>query len=273
MVTATSTNTLGFIIWTVALTIVGWLSAVVHSFLKRRKIEKRGAFSFAIRESLTSGLLMLAGVAILTAGLWAICVVVTVYRDHQRLVASNSDLSRKIQGLNDVAQHKEEMDRKVLEAQSKADNWQQAYAGISKGERVPDRAVSAEETDRLHTALANYAEHSGDRKYSTVRIAPAFYEDRESTNLALHLLRVFKDSHWNAQWEKEHSKPLETSFNYSTPVGVAIYSDDPHNEATWIMWMLKDVGVDSYVAEDVPAGFKGTLICVGYKQNQEMIQP
>jgi hypothetical protein len=59
----------------------------------------------------------------------------------------------------------------------------------------------------------------------------------------------------------------------SSPVGVAIYSDDPHNQALWIMWTLKDAGVESYVEYNTPPGFKGTLICVGYKQQFKPVQP
>ena len=255
LVSATSTNTLGFIVWTVALTIVGWLSAVVHTVLKRRKIERRGAFLLAVRESLMSGFLLLMGVLALTGVAWAFSVSVTVYRDHQRLVGQISDLSQ-------FAARKEQIEHDLNAANSKADNWQQAYLGVSKGERVPDRILDSENTDRLHVRLMDYAKNSGDRRYSTVKIAPAFYEDQESSDLALYLLRVFKDSHWSAQWEARHDKNLKALLNLSPPVGIAIYSDDPHNQANWIMWLLKDAGVDSYVAIDVPQGFKGdTDLC------------
>jgi len=30
---------------------------------------------------------------------------------------------------------------------------------------------------------------------------------------------------------------------------------EPHRQGTWIMWMLKDVGADSFVATDTPGGF------------------
>jgi hypothetical protein len=45
-----------------------------------------------------------------------------------------------------------------------------------------------------------------------------------------------------------------------------IYSDDPQNQADWIRRMLKSVGVEAAVSINIPEGFKGTLLCVGYKQ-------
>ncbi|MBB6144218.1 hypothetical protein HNQ77_002170 [Silvibacterium bohemicum] len=197
--------------------------------------------------------------------IFACGIVRTVYTDHQQSVTT-------IERLQGFAVNESRYRQSLRESQAKAENWREAYTGISKGEAVPDRIISAENADRLHDKLAEYAKHSGDSKYSTVRIAPAFYEDRESTNLAMHLLKIFKDSHWSAKWEGSHAEALR-SLIYTSAPGVAIYSDDPHNQAIWIMWILKDAGIDAYVAEDTPPGFKGTLVCVEYKQNQELIQP
>ncbi len=178
-----------------------------------------------------------------------------------------------IEHLRDFALREDLLERNLDAAQAKAGQWREAYTAISKGELVPDRILGFENTERLHGKLVEYAEHAGDKKYSTVKIAPAFYQDRESLELSFTLLKTFKDSKWRAEWEPAHSKALTTQLNLSPPTGVAIYSDDPRNQGTWIMWMLKDVGVDSYVSESTPEGFSGTLICVGYKQSLKLVQP
>jgi hypothetical protein len=104
------------------------------------------------------------------------------------------------------------------------------------------------------------------------RIGPAFYDDDESSYLALQLLRVFRESGWNVNWESSHPKILKSLLDLH-PVGVLIYTDDPHNQGAWLYWILKDLGVDAYVANDTPDGFRGTLICVGYKQLRKQVVP
>ena len=188
------------------------------------------------------------------------------HEDHLSLVGN-------VKSLHSFADQRDALNHQLRAAQSKADQWQQAYEEISKGELVPDRIMSGESVDRLHGKLVDYAKHSGARKYSTVRIAPVFWEDRESSDLALSLERVFKDSGWAATLEPKHPRDLMAVLNSSFVIGVAIYSDDPHNQATWLMWMLKDVGIDAFVADNTPPGFKGTLICVGYKQMPRRIEP
>ena len=49
------------------------------------------------------------------------------------------------------------------------------------------------------------------------------------------------------------------------PLGVVIYTDN-QSKGSFIMWTLRDAGVDARVSLDVPAGFRGTMICVGNKQ-------
>jgi hypothetical protein len=92
MVTATGTKTLGFIVWTLALTGVSWFSTVVHGYLKRQRIEKQGAFGFALRESRQGGLLLLAAISSLTLFAWLSFVPVVIYRDHESLVSRNREL-------------------------------------------------------------------------------------------------------------------------------------------------------------------------------------
>jgi hypothetical protein len=258
MVSETGTSTLGFIVWIVALTVMSWLSAVVHGFLKRRKIEREGAFCFTVRESLTSGLLPLAGVSFLAAIAWGISATVIIYQDHQ-------DKAERIQNLQSYASSEVQMNNELAEAQAKANNWRDAYTSISKGEVVPDRILSREEIDKLHDRLTELAKNSGDINFVKIEIAPFRYEDRESLNFASQLFNIFKGAKWNVRWKTSYDKAFADEFNNSMPLGVVIYTDN-QSKGSFIMWTLRDAGVDARVSLDVPAGFRGTMICVGNKQ-------
>lgn len=96
MVNATSTNTLGYFVWTGALTLVGWIAAVVDSFIKLKKTQPKGAFASALRGSIVSGILLVAGVAALTIAVWVWNVPIVIYRDHQNLVRINQSLQKKL---------------------------------------------------------------------------------------------------------------------------------------------------------------------------------
>jgi hypothetical protein len=197
----------------------------------------------------------------------------TIYQDHQAATVTVLRLQNKIQHLQDYATREEQYHHELKAAQAKADHWRDAYTSISKGEIIPDRTLSKDDTDRLHGKLLDIARHAGDRKYSTVSIAPEFYDDEESAHLAAQLQRVFKDSEWNVKWEFPQRKLLQPRLSASIPIGIAIYTDDPHNKGDSLVWMLKDVGLDSYVAPDTPEGFQETLICVGYKQMIKQVIP
>jgi hypothetical protein len=182
----------------------------------------------------------------------------TVYDEHNGLI-------HRVQHLQGYAEHELRFQQDLSAAQSKASHWLDAYTRISKGEAVPDRIMSREDTERLHDSLEEYKKTSKERKYSTVRIAPAFYDDQESSQLSLNLLRVFQGAHWNATWASTHEKGITSLIMSSRPTNIIIYRDDRPNEADWIMHMLSGIGLLATISDRVPDGFKGTLVCVGYK--------
>jgi hypothetical protein len=108
----------------------------------------------------------------------------------------NQDMVKQVQGLLQFASSRDRFQHELNAAKADAGRWQDAYNGISKGEIVPDRILNREETDRLHDELTKYAMNSGDKKYSTARIAPAFWQDQESAYLAQQLFRAFNESKW-----------------------------------------------------------------------------
>jgi hypothetical protein len=204
--------------------------------------------------------ILVNGVIYLSLFLWS-CIRV-VYLDHQQNTATINRLAY-------FGAHEAQYRLDLNEAQAKASHWRDAYTAISKGEIVPDRIMNREDTEKLHDKLEEYKKASKERKYSTVKIRPAFPDDQESSNLSFQLLKTFKSAHWDVK-EGEHDKELTALFRASLPTGVVLFSDDPRNQAEWVKNMLKGVGIDTTISDRVPVGFKGTLICVGYKMFKQL---
>jgi hypothetical protein len=192
--------------------------------------------------------------------LWA--VASTGYKEH-------GDTMSVASRLQEYAGKETQFQHELAEAKAKADNWRDAYNGISKDERVPDRILNAEETDKMHAELvqaATTARNAKNMKSVRIEVNPAFYDDRESTHLAFQLFNLFKASHWDANWPTVHGKTTSGFFHAHYPVGVIIYTDDRSINGDWLMWIMKDAGINATVAQEMVPGLQGTFICVGYKQ-------
>jgi hypothetical protein len=87
MVAATGTNTLGFFVWTFALTVMGWLATVGESYLKVSRQNIKNPLAQSLQDSWFTGALLLAGVAVLLVFAWAISTIVVIYREHKDLQA------------------------------------------------------------------------------------------------------------------------------------------------------------------------------------------
>jgi hypothetical protein len=96
MVAATGTNTLGFFVWTLALTVMSWLATVGDGYLKNHRQRLPNPLFGALRDSWFSGTLLLAGVVLLVMIAWAVSTVVVIYRDHTGLVAENAQLRESL---------------------------------------------------------------------------------------------------------------------------------------------------------------------------------
>jgi hypothetical protein len=267
MVAATGTSTLGLIVWTFSIAIAGWTAKRLANWITVRKVEPkaeaiRHTFQGGFREAICEAG-AIAFVAILA---WACFLPRAIYNDHESLSSTNSALSARLKDLSEVAKTEDARKHALAEAQAKADNWQQAYLGVSKGEWIPDRILNSEETDKLHDQLLRLARDSKSKEFSRVEVTSAFLEDRESSRLAGQLLKVFQDSGWAAHWPTSQSKEMKDFFLTSYPTHVLIYTDGSAHNAEWIRLALNDVGVDATVPEQMPPGIKGTMICVGDKQ-------
>lgn len=93
MVRATGTTTLGFIIWTLALTAVGWAATVAVRWIELKRENTTSPFEKALLSSRLPGIFLAGGVFVLVLVVFWFFLALTVYRDHQSLVAENKKLA------------------------------------------------------------------------------------------------------------------------------------------------------------------------------------
>ena len=100
LVKATSTNTLGFALWTLGVAIVGWCAAVAGQWFKHWRARDSQPFRKAVVGSLITGISMLVGVAVLVTIAYGWFVIRTVYCDHEYFVAQNGKLAKSTETLS-----------------------------------------------------------------------------------------------------------------------------------------------------------------------------
>jgi hypothetical protein len=247
--------------------------AYAWNTLRKENIAGIQAFRRSFREGYRDAFIGLAAFALISLTAWVACIPFVVYEDHQHLVYLIRGFQNRPSVVKQLHTELSATQTQARQNDQRANYWRDAFIAISKGEMVPDRLLSVENTERLHNKLEELAKASHDPKFITTSIAPAFYEDDESAHLASQLLRVFKDSGWKANWQVSRPELLKMRLNSLIPVEIVIFTDDPHNQGDWLMHILKDVGLETSVAPDTPEGFKGTFICVGYKQGPRPVSP
>jgi hypothetical protein len=82
MTRATATNTLGFIVWTLAITGMGWASTVAGTWFLFKRERQPEPFKKALRQSLWLGLFEAIGITVLVLFGWACFGIKTVYELH-----------------------------------------------------------------------------------------------------------------------------------------------------------------------------------------------
>ena len=97
MVRATGTTTLGFIVWTLALTLIGWVATVAARWLELKRENNISPLRTALLRSGLRGLFIFGGLFVLVVLAFLISTVYTVYNDHHYLVEANKTLRRPTQ--------------------------------------------------------------------------------------------------------------------------------------------------------------------------------
>jgi hypothetical protein len=99
MIRETGTSTLGFLVWTFAVAMAGWMALVATKYFELRAQKEAHALHAAFSQSAVGGLVSVLSVAALTIVVWGLFCIITVYKDHLDLVAQNqllrSELTRR----------------------------------------------------------------------------------------------------------------------------------------------------------------------------------
>ena len=93
LMSATSSSTLGFFLWTILVAVIAYFAGVLAAALKLRSKGTVHPFKQALTESLLTGIFSFLGLALLVLLAWAVFVVPTVYSEHQMFVAQNATLT------------------------------------------------------------------------------------------------------------------------------------------------------------------------------------
>lgn len=99
LVRASSTSTLGFFLWTIGITVIGWAATVAANWFDLWRAKHNQPLRKALARSVTTG----AFLAVLVLGFVAVTygyfLMRTVYDDHQHLVAENRQFAESSKAL------------------------------------------------------------------------------------------------------------------------------------------------------------------------------
>ena len=195
-------------------------------------------------------------------------VIRTVYDDHESLVSH-------VRELRHYAENQKQQEEQLTQLRSETRHWQDAYQRMARGETHPDRILSSEESNALYEKLREISKNPRNKEFANdfVKVEFGSVQDREASHLAFQLSQIFREAHWNVAWKSLPATapgrpiPKESEFIYLAPAGVTIWTERPNDKGTFLMWSLKDAGLDVSVNPGpIPLSFKGTLVWVGYKQ-------
>jgi hypothetical protein len=88
MIRATGTTNLGFFVWVIALTAVGWAATLAAEWLKLKRSRTTAPFRDALRGSRLTGIFLTAGIVLIVVLMFEFFLVRTVYEDHEDLAAT-----------------------------------------------------------------------------------------------------------------------------------------------------------------------------------------
>lgn len=198
----------------------------------------------------------------------------TIYSDHQLLSAATNNLTQQTLKLQqDLAANCKDDEQRLnqaaeqeRQARYEARHWQDAYERISRGEMHPDRLLDHGDEDTLYSGLRDIAKNM--RPLPVIQIGSV--QDREAQRVAFQILRSFFKAKLPITWQKEPNKELKAKIEYSLPVGITIWTDQPNSTGTFFYHVFHDAGLDTSVNPN-PSGvwpdLKGkVIIWVGYKQ-------
>jgi hypothetical protein len=181
MTAATSTNTLGFILWTLTLTGLGWASTVGAEWLKLVRKKTDSALRKAVSGSLWSGVFLATGMTVLVAIAFVAFVIKTIYQDHEFLVR--------------VAQ------KAQVDIPAKDNEIRTLKQKLESTCYLPDRHLTQEQREVLYLSMKALAQKTPLR-HRQLRVAH-IQGDSESSRLMTVFYTTLRDAGW------EVGAPLE----------------------------------------------------------------
>lgn len=100
LVSASSTSTLGFVLWTIGVTVIGWTATVAAKWFELWRAKRNQPLRSALDASFVPGMFLLGGMAVFVFVTYGYFVMRTVYDDHQYFVAQNGQLAENNKALS-----------------------------------------------------------------------------------------------------------------------------------------------------------------------------
>lgn len=100
LVSASGTSTLGFVLWTIGITVIGWAATVAANWFDLWRAKYNQPFRAALARSVTAGTFLAGFVFVFVAITYGCFVIRTVYDDHQHLVAENRQFAESSKSLS-----------------------------------------------------------------------------------------------------------------------------------------------------------------------------
>jgi len=130
---------------------------------------------------------------------------------------------------------------------------------------LQDRWLNKQQSDELYEQLRKISDNPQNSDYLSVWVVSAFPQDKESSNFAALLAKIFTDAHWKVV--QTYQPPIKIQGSQQ-PIGIWIYGPPaPHGLAELVSYDLKYAGVENETVPNavIPPDFKGLVIYVGYK--------
>ena len=204
LLTATGTTTLGFILWTLALTAVGWSAPVAARWQELKQENHKTPLRQALLGSFRPGMFLAAGVCGLVVFAFSISVIYTIYHDHRfwtsenrRLVSENrrvaSDLMEARNSSQSACSSKDNEIGKLREKLNAQCYW-------------PDRHLTEEQRDHAFTVLKGLAKDLRKSGIKPTVTLGSIFEDKEAQNFMTELWHLFQDAGWEVTYPNKRYK-------------------------------------------------------------------
>lgn len=206
LVRATSTNTLGFILWTVAITAVSWVATFAARWVQLKREKREHALSEAIHDSWLPAIFEAIAITILVFCLWGIFTGRTTYQDHQsqvseniRLLTQNKDLTARLKDAQDNAEQRCE--------QAKGKEVKRLQRQLNAVCFRPDRHLTLEDHAVIFAELQKLAEEYKKKNLvPTIRLICGCQDNEVSRFLNDELWPIFRNAGWTMRVDTPSEK-------------------------------------------------------------------